>query len=98
MSHYGKEITITPRSGQGQCNLIYSSKLSLDDAISTIAELKRTTKEKEIEESLLDAIEDTDDLSILHKAAGILRREMDGMENLNKYPEANGLSFISEKH
>jgi hypothetical protein len=104
ISHYGDEIIIQSQHGQAQSNYVFSKSVSLADAIRTAKQLKESLKSYQREEDLIaDECEgNQSDLSILHKAVGILRREMNNLQlgsDGKNYPSAQEISIeASEKY
>ena len=77
--HYGDNIAIGKRTGQGQSNFVYSKKVSMIDTITTATKLKEdlklmdTNNEYELPENTKEAT--------LHEAACILQHEIMEMKN-----------------
>lgn len=96
LSHYGDRIVIHSRRGQSQSSYVFSSSVSIVDALHAAGHLKQCLKDYQIEDELEAAGSDhhETDLSIIHKAVGILRREMENLSVDEKcYPSAEGVSL-----
>jgi hypothetical protein len=53
-NHYGDTIVIESQKGQGQSNIVFSSSISVADAIRAASKLKADLKFSEIEASFVD--------------------------------------------
>jgi hypothetical protein len=53
-NHYGITIVIESQKGQGQSNIVFSSSISVADAIRAASELKADLKFSEVETSFVD--------------------------------------------
>jgi hypothetical protein len=63
---------IESQKGQGQSNIVFSSSISVADAIRAASKLKADLKFSEIEASFVD-VSDMQEDQILHDAAKVLR-------------------------
>ena len=73
--HFGDLITIQPKQGQGMSNLIYSSAISVPEAICAATRLKADMHSVTVHD-LSDFTHSCDENQILHAAAGILRKHI----------------------
>jgi hypothetical protein len=55
-NHYGDTIVIESQKGQGQSNIIFSSSISVADAIRAASKLKADLKFSEVEASFVDVL------------------------------------------
>ena len=84
--YFGDEITVLPQNGQGQSNFIFSSSVTLADAVKAASKAKSDTKrENPSIFTLPSSYEQSDDL-ILHQAVCIMRKEMAKLETDSDYP------------
>ncbi|VDI64050.1 Hypothetical predicted protein [Mytilus galloprovincialis] len=74
--HFGNTIVIQCQQGQGMSNIVYSSSISLSEAISTANRLKADMKPLRTHDLCTVSTPDCDEDLILHKAAGILRKHI----------------------
>ena len=78
--YFGDEITVLPQYGQEQSNFIFSSSVTLADAVKAASKAKSDTKrENPSIFTLPSSYEQSDDL-ILHQAVCIMRKEMAKLE------------------
>jgi hypothetical protein len=97
VKYYGDQITIQKRYGQGRSSLIFSSSVTLSDALKATSDLKQRLKDVQCEnfESLMDDdVEDEPNVyTSLHKAVGLLRQAILAIEHTNEYPASNEVSI-----
>ena len=94
--YYGDKIVIKPQRGQGMSNLVFSSELSIGDAIAAAGNYKTKLKASEEEYSLSCDSSTLNDEQVLHSAAGILRREIEKIQLSNEeYPSASQVSLAA---
>jgi hypothetical protein len=55
-NHYGDTIVIESQKGQGQSNIVFSSSISVADAIRAASKLKADLKFSEVEASFVDGL------------------------------------------
>jgi hypothetical protein len=55
-NHYGDTIVIESQKGQGQSNIVFSSSISVADAIRATSKLKADLKFSEVEASFVDVL------------------------------------------
>ena len=67
-NHYGDTIVIESQKGQGQSNIVFSSSISVADAIRAASKLKADLKFSEVEASFVD-VPDMQEDQIIHDAA-----------------------------
>ena len=77
LAYYGDAVSIIPRRGQGQSNLILSSEITSADALSAAHQMKKSVKSCELELDFTAHGMDAEDITVLHTAAGMLRSEME---------------------
>jgi hypothetical protein len=76
LGHFGDRITIQPQRGQGMSNIMFSSCLSIGDAIAAAGKLKSMLRLTEIEHELATETSQESQEHILHSAASILRHDI----------------------
>ena len=87
-SHFGDRITIQPQRGQGMSNIMFSSCLTISDAIAAAGKLKSMLRLTETETS------QESQEHILHSAASILRHDIQSfVVNNEDYPNASEVSL-----
>jgi hypothetical protein len=72
LGHFGDRITIQPQRGQGMSNIMFSSCLTIGDAIAAAGKLKSMLRLTEIEHELATETSQESQEHILHSAASIL--------------------------
>ena len=77
--HYGQLIVIQPQQGQGKSNFIFSSSISVGDAIKAASQLKSDLKLVQMESEISDPYCSPSEEQILHTAANILRRDIQSL-------------------
>ncbi|CAG2194971.1 unnamed protein product [Mytilus edulis] len=76
-NHFQEHIVIDVNHGQGESNFVYSSSLTLREAVRTAIRFKAETKFTKLQMSACTSKNDqTDENQILYSAASILRREI----------------------
>jgi hypothetical protein len=91
-NHYGDTIVIESQKGQGQSNIVFSSSISVADAIRAASKLKADLKFSEVEASFVD-VPDMQEDQILHDAAKVLRGSLNAVEiSKDFYPSPSDLS------
>ena len=91
-NHYGNTIVIESQKGQGQSNIVFSSSISVADAIRAASKLKADLKFSEVEASFVD-VPDMQEDQILHDAAKVLRGSLHAVEiSKDFYPSPSDLS------
>jgi hypothetical protein len=91
-NHYGDTIVIETQKGQGQSNIVFSSSISVADAIRAASKLKADLKFSEVEASFVD-VSDMQEDQILHDAAKVLRGSLHAVEiSKDFYPSPSDLS------
>jgi hypothetical protein len=94
LGHFGYRITIQPQCGQGMSNFMFSSCLTIGDAIAAADKLKSILKLTEIEHELATETSQESQEHILHSAASILRHDIQSFViNNEDYPNANEVSL-----
>jgi hypothetical protein len=83
-NHYGDTIVIESQKGQGQSNIVFSSSISVADAIRAASKLKADLKFSEVEASFVD-VSDMQEDQILHDAAKVLRGSLHAVEISKAY-------------
>jgi hypothetical protein len=78
-NHYGDAIVIESQKGQGQSNIVFSSLISVTDAICAASKLKADLKFSEVEASFVD-VPDMQEDQILHDAAKVLGGSLHAVE------------------
>ena len=78
-NHYGDTIVIESQKGQSQSNIVFSSSISVADAIRAASKLKTDLKFSEVEASFVD-VPDMQEDQILHDAAKVLRGSLNTVE------------------
>ena len=78
-NHYDDTIVIESQKGQGQSNIVFSSSISVADAIRAASKLKADLKFSEVEASFVD-VPDMQEYQILHDAAKVLRGSLHTVE------------------
>ena len=90
-NHYGDTIVIESQKGQGQSNIVFSSSISVVDAIRTASKLKADLF-SEVEASFVD-VPDMQEDHILHDAVKVLRGSLRAVEiSKDFYPSPSDLS------
>ncbi|VDI49888.1 Hypothetical predicted protein [Mytilus galloprovincialis] len=79
MNYYGDSIVIQPQQGQGKSNIMFSSSISIGDAIKAASQLKSKLKIEQLD------LEIGSEEQILHTAANILRRDIHSLDLNNDY-------------
>jgi hypothetical protein len=83
---------IESQKGQGQSNIVFSSSISVADAIRAVSKLKADLKVSEVEASFVD-VPDMQEDQILHDAAKVLRGYLHAVEIFKDfYPSQSDLS------
>ena len=91
-NHYGNTIVIESQKGQGQSNIVFSSSISVADAICVASKLKADLKFSEVEASSVD-VPDMQEDQIIHDAAKVLRGSLHTVEiSKDLYPSPYDLS------
>jgi hypothetical protein len=91
-NHYGDTIVIESQKGQGQSNIVFSSSISVADAIRAACKLKADLKFSEVEASFAD-VPDMQEDQIIHDAAKVLRGSLHAVEiSKDCYPSPSDLS------
>ena len=91
-NHYGDTIVVESQKGQGQSNIVFSSSISVADAIRAASKLKADLKFSEVEASFLD-VPDMQEDQILHDATQVLRGSLHAVEiSKDFYPSPSDLS------
>ena len=92
--HFGDSIVIQSQQGQGMSNIVYSSSISLSEAIETVNRLKADMKSVEIHDLSNAREPGYDEEQILHAAAGILRRRISEVVlSSDEYPSPKDASM-----
>jgi hypothetical protein len=65
-NYYGSSITIQPQRGQGMSSIVFSSSLTIADAIAAAAKLKYMLKVTEFEQGMSAACSEMSEEQILH--------------------------------
>ena len=76
LGHFGDRITIQPQRGQGMSNIMFSSCLTIGDAIAAAGKLKSMLRLTEIEHQLATETSQESQEHILHSASSILRHDI----------------------
>jgi hypothetical protein len=76
LNHYSDSIVIQPQQGQGKSNIVFSSSISIGDAIKAASKLKSDLKIAQIDFEISDTKDTLSEEQILHSAANILRRDI----------------------
>jgi hypothetical protein len=85
-------LSIESQKGQGQSNIVFSSSISVADAIRAASKLKADLKFSEVEASFVD-VPDMQEDQILHDAAKVLRGSLHAVEiSKDFYPSPSDLS------
>ena len=93
--HYGKSVVIQSQQGQGQSNIVFSSSISIGDAIAAASRLKAELKLSEMESDLSSST-DTNEDQIIHSAVSILKRDIENLEiSTDKYPSSYETSLAA---
>ena len=79
-SYYGSSITIQPQRGQGMSSIVFSSSLTIADAIAAVAKLKSILKVTEFEQGMSAACSEMSEEQILHSASSIIRRDIESLD------------------
>ena len=79
-SYYGSSITIHPERGQGMSSIVFSSSLTIADAIAAAAKLKSILKVTEFEQGMSAACSEMSEEQILHSASSIIRRDIESLD------------------
>jgi hypothetical protein len=83
---------IESQKGQGQSNIVFSSSISVADAIRAASKLKADLKFSEVEASFVD-VPDMQEDQILHDATKVLRGSLHAVEiSKDFYPSPSELS------
>ena len=85
MSYYGDSIVIQPQQGQGKSNIMFSSSISIGDAIKAASQLKSELKIAQLDLEIGSSKNTTSEEQILHTAANILRRDIHSLDLNNDY-------------
>jgi hypothetical protein len=94
LGHFGDIITIQPQRGQGMSNIMFSSCLSIGDAIAAAGKLKSMLRLTGIEHELATETSQESQEHILYSAASILRHDIQSFViNNEDYPNANEVSL-----
>ncbi|VDH89798.1 Hypothetical predicted protein [Mytilus galloprovincialis] len=80
MSYYGDSIVIQPQQGQGKSNIMFSSSISIGDAIKAASQLKSELKIAQLDLEIGSSKNTTSEEQILHTAANILRRDIHSLD------------------
>lgn len=95
ITHYGDSISVLTQKGQGQSNMIISSDITMNEAVCAARKLKDSLKNATFELNFCSNSScENEHLTILHKAAGILRAEMRHTDLPKDYP---GPSHVSQE-
>ena len=101
VKYYGDKIVIQKEYGQGKSSLIFSSKITLTDAIKSISKLSQRLKDTQSEQHIEMLTDDSDKeknvYSSLHRAIGMLREAIQAIPNTNEYPGSNEVSLHSSE-
>ncbi|VDI23730.1 Hypothetical predicted protein [Mytilus galloprovincialis] len=85
MNYYGDSIVIQPQQGQGKSNIMFSSSISIGDAIKAASQLKSELKIAQLDLEIGSSKNTTSEEQILHTAANILRRDIHSLDLNNDY-------------
>ncbi len=96
IQYYGDAIHITPQRGQSRSSFVISSKVSLGDALKIATKMKADLHIYKEHTPVEERSRETD-LSLVHRAMGIIRREMKDIPNLKSeyYPTCDELSLTA---
>ena len=75
LRHYGESIIIQSQQSHGRSNIVFSSSVSIGDAINTASQLKSDLKVARMTLQMDEAKQAHTDDQFLHTAANILRRD-----------------------
>ncbi|CAG2217813.1 unnamed protein product [Mytilus edulis] len=90
--HYGNSIVIQTQKGQGRSNIVFSSSISIAEAIQAASHLKCELKLSEIEAEV--EIGPINEDQTLHAAASIIRRQLQSLDISNEtYPTPSEISL-----
>ena len=80
VSYYGSSITIHPQRGQGMSSIVFSSSLTIADAIAAAAKSKSILKVTEFEQGMSAACSEMSEEQIIHSASSIIRRDIESLD------------------
>ena len=90
--HYGDSIVIQTQQGQGRSNIVYSSTISVSEAILAASHLKSELRLSEFEAEMAEP--KLNEEQILHAAASILRSKIQSVDITNEiYPNPSDVSL-----
>ncbi|CAG2215718.1 unnamed protein product [Mytilus edulis] len=94
-NHFREHIVVDVNHGQGESNFVYSSSLTLREAVRTAIRFKAETKFTKLQMSACTSKNDqTDENQILYSAASILRREIkNAVVPMDTYPSVDEMSL-----
>ncbi|CAC5392868.1 unnamed protein product [Mytilus coruscus] len=94
-NHFREHIVVDVNHGQGESNFVYSSSLTLPEAVRTAIRFKAETKFTKLQMSACTSKNDqTDENQILYSAASILRREIkNAVVPMDTYPSVDEMSL-----
>ncbi|CAC5392795.1 unnamed protein product [Mytilus coruscus] len=94
-NHFREHIVVDVNHGQGECNFVYSSSLTLPEAVRTAIRFKAETKFTKLQMSACTSKNDqTDENQILYSAASILRLEIkNAVVPMDTYPSVDEMSL-----
>jgi hypothetical protein len=93
LRHYGESIIIQSQQGHGRSNIVFSSSVSIGDAINTASQLKSDLKVARMTLQMDEAKQAED--QCLHTAANILRRDIHNLDIKNDVYPAPSESSLS---
>ena len=94
LNHYSDSIVIQPQQGQGKSNIVFSSSISIGDAIKAASKLKSDLKIARIDLDISDTKDTLCEEQILHSAANILRWDIHSLDiNNDCYPTSSECSL-----
>ena len=94
LNHYSDSIVIQPQQGQGKSNIMFSSSISIGDAIKAASKLKSYLKIAQIDLEISDTKDTLSEEQILHSAANILRWDIHSLDmNNDFYPTSSECSL-----
>ena len=80
MRHFGESIIIQSQQGHGRSNIVFSSSVSIGDAINTASQLKSDLKVAQMTLQMDEAKQAHTDDQFLHTAANILMRDIHNLD------------------
>ena len=94
LNHYSDSIVIQTQQGQGKSNIVFSSSISIGDAIKAASKLKSDLKIAQIDLEISDTKDTLSEEQMLHSAANILRRDIHSLDiNNDFYPTSSECSL-----